>query len=59
MSHPHSGGQPDFKRLGSQITSLSKHWYKKFTARRNRKKLRQAINIENHQDKRLDPWSLD
>lgn len=59
MSHPHSGGQPAFKRLGSQIKNLSKHWYKQYTARRNRKKLRQAIDIEAHEDKRLDPWSLD
>jgi len=55
----HSGGQPAFSRLSTYLKDLKKHWYKKYTARRNRRKVRQAIDIENHQDKRLDPWSLD
>jgi hypothetical protein len=45
-----------FKRLGHW---LGKTWYKKFTHRRNRKKLRQARDIENHRDKPLDPWAID
>lgn len=55
----HSGGQPEFSRLSAFFTSLSKHWYKKYTARRNRRRLKQSRDMENHQDKRLDPWSLD
>ena len=51
--------QPAFKRLASRIKDLKKHWYKKLTARRNRRKLHQCIDIENHQDKPLDPRSLD
>lgn len=55
----HSGGQPQFSRLSSKITSLTKHWFKKYTAKRNRRKLHQSCDMENHQDKPLDPWSLD
>lgn len=50
---------PAFSRLSMNLKNLSKHWYKKFTARRNRRKLHQARDIEEHTDKRLDPWSLD
>ena len=45
-----------FSRLCSKI---KKKWYKLKIHRASRKRLRQSRDIENHQDKRLDPWSLD
>ncbi len=51
----HSARQPAF----SQISGAIKTWYKKYTARRNRKKLHQARDIENHTDRKPNAWDLD
>ncbi len=59
MSKHRGGGQPAFSRLSDHIKNISKHWYKKYTARRNRKKLHQSRDIEGHVDRPLDSWSLD
>jgi hypothetical protein len=50
---------PRFNKVFSHVKDLSKHWYKKYTARRNRKKLHQARDMEDHVDRRLNPWDLD
>ncbi len=44
----------------SQITFTTiKHWFKQKLARRNRKAVRQARDVEEFVDKRLDHRSLD
>jgi hypothetical protein len=49
-----------FRKMGTWIKGrIRKAWYKKYTSKRNRKKLRQSRDIENHVDKPLDPWALD
>lgn len=52
----HTARIPGFSRLAAAIKT---HWYKKKVARQNRKALRQAKDIEEFLDKKLDPWSLD
>ena len=59
MSKHRGGGQPEFNRLSTNIKNLAKHWYKKYTARRNRRKLHQSRDMNEHQDRRLNPWDLD
>jgi len=54
-----TAGQPEFKRMSSRIFGSAKKWFKQYTARRNRKTLRQARDIEDHRDKPLDPWAID
>jgi hypothetical protein len=48
-----------FSRLATHLIGLRKRWYKQYTHRRNRKRLRQSRDIENHRDKPLDPWAID
>lgn len=51
---------PAFSKLGTWLKGhFRKGWYKTYTHKRNRKKLRQARDLQDHQDKRLDPWALD
>ena len=51
---------PAFKRLATWMGGhFRKRWYKQKKHRANRKRLRQARDIENHKDKPLDPWALD
>jgi hypothetical protein len=51
---------PEFKRLARWMGGhFRKRWYKRKKHRGNRKRLRQARDIENHCDKPLDPWALD
>lgn len=59
MSKHRGGGQPAFNRLSTRIDGMRKKWYKKKIHRANRKNLRQAIDLEGHIDKRLNPWALD
>lgn len=54
----HSARQPWFKRL-SQVLGIRKKWYKQKVHRGNRKRLRQAKDIQEHVDKPLNPWDLD
>lgn len=49
-------GVPAFSRL---VTAINKRWYKQKKHRANRKRLRQAQDIENHCDKPLDPRAVD
>jgi hypothetical protein len=43
----------------SKLTFLSKKWYKRLMARRNRRGIKQAKDIREFRDKPLDPWALD
>lgn len=59
MSSRRGARVPAFSRTLGFLGRGIKKAYKAYTARRNRRKLRQSLDIENHQDRRLDPWSLD
>lgn len=50
---------PAFSRLSTYLKDLRKHWYKQYNARRNRRKLHQSRDMENHVDKKLNAWDLD
>ena len=51
---------PSFSKLGSWIKGhFRKKWYKTYTHKRNRKKLRQARDPQEHHDKPLDSRALD
>lgn len=49
-------GVPTFSRL---VTAIKTRWYKQKKNRANRKRLRQARDIEDHCDKPMDPRALD
>jgi hypothetical protein len=54
-----TGGQPAFKRLSNRLTGIKKKWYKAKVHRANRRRLRQAIDIETFKDKPLNERALD